>query len=209
LSQLIVKMNKVLLGTFPLADVTGSIVVRGLGGNDKITVHAKVARPADIYGGSGNDALTGGSGDDRLFGEAGDDRLTGGKGNNLLVGGTGNDKLTGGMDRDVLIGGAGSDKLNGGLGEDLLIGGSTGFDTDLTGLTNLFNDWNSVATYAERIDTITPGGVLNGTTQLSALTIQDSEKDMLTGAGGLDWFVVSATDKHDLKTGETTPLTLV
>ena len=202
-------MNKVLLGTFLQNDVTGRIVVRGLGGNDKITVHTKITKPADLYGGFGNDVLTGGSGDDRLFGEANDDKLIGGKGNNLLVGGSGNDKLTRGIGRDVLIGGAGADKLSGGLGEDLLIGGSTSFDADLTGLTNLFNDWNSAATYAERIDTITPGGVLNGATQLSAFTVQDTEKDMLTGAGGLDWFVVSATDKFDLKLpSETTPLTI-
>ncbi|MSR54390.1 MAG: hypothetical protein EXS09_14025, partial [Gemmataceae bacterium] len=178
--------------------------VRGLGGNDKITVNAKITKPVDLYGGFGNDVLTGGSGDDRLFGEANDDRLIGGKGNNLLGGGSGNDKLTGGTGRDVLIGGAGSDKLAGGgsTGEDLLIGGSTSFDTDLTGLTNIFNEWNSTSIYEDRIAYLQTGGGLNGTTFLSVSTVQDTEKDTLTGAGGLDWFLVSLLDKLDLKPGE-------
>lgn len=205
LSQLIVKLGKITLGTFTSTAVN-QIVVRGLGGNDKITVQTKIAQPADLYGGFGNDVLTGGSGNDRLFGEANDDRLIGGKGKNLLVGGDGNDKLTGGTDRDVLIGGAGSDKLSGGLGEDLLIGGSTSFDTDLTGLANILAEWNSGADYLVRIAHLQTGGGLNGTTFLSVSTVQDIDKDTLTGAGGLDWFVASLLDKFDLKPGESPAL---
>ena len=203
LSQLIVKLGKTTLGTYTAAAVN-RIEVRGLGGNDKITVNAKITKPVDLYGGFGNDVLKGGSGDDRLFGEANDDRLIGGKGNNLLVGGSGNDKLTGGTGRDVLIGGAGSDKLAGGgsTGEDLLIGGSTSFDTDLTGLTNIFIEWNSTSIYEDRIAHLQTGGGLNGTTFLSVSTVQDIDKDTLTGAGGLDWFLVSLLDKLDLKPGE-------
>jgi Ca2+-binding RTX toxin-like protein len=203
-----VMRNKESLGTFLLDDVDGRIVVRGLAGNDRVTISPKIPKPADLYGGSGKDSLTGGVGDDRLFGEAGDDRLMGGKGNNLLVGGDGNDMLTGGIGRDVLIGGAGTDRLSGGVGDDLLVAGKTDFDANLVGLADIVREWtaNTVTdTYANRVmhlsDTL--GGGLNGGTFLLAATVDvDSDKDTLSGSVGNDWFVISGLDKVDLKTGE-------
>ena len=53
-----------------------------------------------LFGGQGNDTLTGLGNDDRLFGEAGNDTLTGGGGN---------DHLEGGADADTLNGGTGND----------------------------------------------------------------------------------------------------
>ncbi|HEX3149657.1 MAG TPA: putative Ig domain-containing protein [Gemmataceae bacterium] len=195
-SQLVVKLGRSMLGSFPLASVTGRIVVHALGGNDKVTISSKVTKPADLFGGSSNDILTGGAGDDRLFGEAGEDSLIGGKGNNLLVGGDGNDRLTGGTSRDVLIGGAGSDKVSGAAGDDLLIGGPTDFDTDLASLANIVAEWKSDSTYADRILHLkgTTGGA-NLSTFLSATTVHDDGvKDVLTGAAGTDWFVIGALD---------------
>jgi Ca2+-binding RTX toxin-like protein len=195
-SQLVVKLGRSMLGSFPLASVTGRIVVHALGGNDKVTISSKVTKPADLFGGSSNDILTGGAGDDRLFGEAGEDSLIGGKGNNLLVGGVGNDRLTGGTSRDVLIGGAGSDKVSGAAGDDLLIGGPTDFDTDLASLANIVAEWKSDSTYADRILHLkgTTGGA-NLSTFLSATTVHDDGvKDVLTGAAGTDWFVIGALD---------------
>jgi len=200
-TQLVVTMNKMVFGVFAQGS-TNRIVVHGASGADKIAVSPKLLIPADLHGNAGNDALTGGSGDDRLFGEAGDDKLSGGKGNNLLVGGDGNDKLTGGTGRDVLIGGAGSDKLAGGASDDLLIGGKTDFDADLTGLGFLVAEWNpQTFDYATRIQhlTGTPGG-LNSGRFLNATTVEDDLiKDVLTGAAGSDYFVVSTLDTLDLK----------
>lgn len=46
-------------------------------------------------------------------------------------------------------------------------------------------------------------GGLNETTFLTVATVHDDGvKDRLTGGKGTDWFVVSALDKLDLKTGE-------
>ncbi len=82
----------------------------------------------DLNGGSGNNTLTGGAGDDHLFGGsgndvlnglAGDDRLDGGSGNDTLIGGAGNDAITGGSGNDVITGGAGNDVMTGGSGNDL------------------------------------------------------------------------------------------
>jgi Ca2+-binding RTX toxin-like protein len=55
------------------------------------------------------------SGANKLFGGAGDD---------ILTGGTGNDRLDGAEDNDTLIGGAGNDLLDGGLGTNSLTGGA-------------------------------------------------------------------------------------
>ena len=201
---LVVTLNRRVLGTFPLADVTGRVVGYGLAGNDKVTVNAKVTVPADLYGGTGNDALTGGAGADRLFGQAGDDKLVGGAGDNLLVGGDGKDVLTGGTGRDVLLGGAGADKLVGGAGDDLLVAGSTTLDADLTGLAAVLAEWTRTdLPYADRVTNLTTGGGLNGTTALSGGTVTDDGlKDVLTGGTGTDWFVTSLGDLFDRKDPE-------
>ncbi|HKB05004.1 MAG TPA: cadherin domain-containing protein, partial [Gemmataceae bacterium] len=87
LARVVAVVNGVTLASVPQADVTGRVVVRGLGGADRITVVATVAKSADLFGGDGNDTLTGGSRAD------------------LLVGGDGKDLLVGGLGRDVLFGG--------------------------------------------------------------------------------------------------------
>ena len=77
-----------------------------------------------IEGGNGSDTLSGGSGDDTLNGGSGNDKLSGGSGNDTLNGGSGNDKLSGGSGNDTLSGGSGNDELEGGSGNDMLFGGS-------------------------------------------------------------------------------------
>ena len=75
---------------------TSTIQVFGQGGNDTIALdESNGALPAaQLFGGAGNDTLTGGSGADQLFGGAGNDTLLGKGGNDLLFGGAGNDTLT-------------------------------------------------------------------------------------------------------------------
>ena len=77
---------------------TSTIQVFGQGGNDTIALdESNGALPAaQLFGGAGNDTLTGGSGADQLFGGAGNDTLLGKGGNDLLFGGAGNDTLIGG-----------------------------------------------------------------------------------------------------------------
>jgi Ca2+-binding RTX toxin-like protein len=140
----------------------------------------------DLYGGSGNDLLTGGAGAD------------------VLVGGIGSDKLAGGGGADVLIGGLGADKLTGGAGDDLLIGGATAFDLDPAGLALIRAEWASGSPYADRVAHLTGMAAgLNGGAILTAGTAADDGlKDVLTGGVGADWFVVGAPDALDLKAGE-------
>src|SRR5437868_3680592 len=67
------------LGGTPTVANTGLIEVFGQAGDDIITLNeANGALPrANIFGGAGNDIITGGSGNDMLFGESGNDTLLG------------------------------------------------------------------------------------------------------------------------------------
>src|SRR6476659_7388671 len=90
---------------------TDLIQVHGGDGNDVIRIdETNGALPAaQLFGGDGNDTLTGGSGNDTLFGQDGNDSLFGGAGNDTLVGGAGNDSVVGGLGADVANLGAGND----------------------------------------------------------------------------------------------------
>jgi len=111
---------------------TAEIEVFGQGGDDTITLdESNGALPAALlFGGAGNDTLTGGSGNDQLFGGAGNDTLLGKGGNDLLFGGDGNDTLIGGAGDDQVFGQGGNDLMiwNPGDGTDLFEGGD-GVDT--------------------------------------------------------------------------------
>ena len=120
-----------------------SIHIRGRGGNDTITVDAAIQAMSEIFGGSGNDTITGGSGSDVINGGRGHDSILGGEGNDSIVGlpgndtllggdgddtldgGSGHDSIEGGSDDDSLLGARGLDTLNGGDGDDVLLGGSS------------------------------------------------------------------------------------
>lgn len=111
---------------------TSLIQVFGQGGNDTIALNeANGALPrANLFGGSGNDTLTGGSGADMLFGQAGNDTLLGKGGIDFLFGGEGNDTLTGGDADDQVFGEAGNDRLIWNPGDDTdLNEGGAGIDT--------------------------------------------------------------------------------
>lgn len=63
---------------------------------------------------------TGGSLDDTLIGGIGNQQLWGTAGNDLLIAGTGDQALYGGSDNDYLIAGYGNDTLDGGSGYDVV-----------------------------------------------------------------------------------------
>jgi Ca2+-binding RTX toxin-like protein len=118
-------------GTATVAN-TAQISIFGQAGNDTLTLNeANGALPrANLFGGAGNDVITGGSGQDLIFGQDGNDTLLGKGGNDLLFGGGGNDTITGGTGDDQAFGESGDDRLiwNPGDGTDLNEGGS-GTDT--------------------------------------------------------------------------------
>src|SRR5215831_11960060 len=124
-------------GGTPTVANTALIQVFGQGGDDAITLNeANGPLPAaNLFGGAGNDTLTGGSGNDMLFGQAGNDTLLGKGGNDLLFGGDGNDTLIGGDGDDQVFGEAGNDRMvwNPGDDTDLNEGGAGNDTTEVNG----------------------------------------------------------------------------
>lgn len=120
------------VGTAPTIKSVNLISAFGLGGNDTISLdESGGALPrAHIFGGTGNDFLTGGSGADLLFGEAGNDILLGLRGNDLLFGSVGDDVLVGGAGFDQSFGQAGNDLLGWDPGDGSAVNeGGEGIDT--------------------------------------------------------------------------------
>ncbi|MCA9049391.1 MAG: hypothetical protein KDA89_11730, partial [Planctomycetaceae bacterium] len=142
-------------------------VVIGDGGDNNGGSDGRLAVSALVFGGAGNDHLTGGAGDDVLIGGSGNDKLDGRGGNNVLSGGAGDDKLDGGDGFDILIGGTGKDQLAGRNGNDLLIGGAAGDEDDEFAL--------AAALYAWANDDLS-AALLN----LGSIT-DDEDRDVLEG----------------------------
>jgi Ca2+-binding RTX toxin-like protein len=119
-------------GGTPTVANTTRIQAFGLDGDDTMSINeSNGALPAsNLFGGEGNDTLTGGSGADQLFGQGDNDTLLGRGGVDLLFGGEGNDTLTGGAADDQMFGQGGNDRMiwNPGDASDLMEGGA-GTDT--------------------------------------------------------------------------------
>ncbi|HYO09460.1 MAG TPA: calcium-binding protein [Tepidisphaeraceae bacterium] len=125
-----------------------SILLKGNGGDDLLTITDALTLKASLQGGNGNDTLRGGGGSDSLDGGAGNDRLDGGKGSDLFRGGAGADsadysartaKVTVGIgnlfddgeanerdniqwDVEVLIGGSAGDSLKASTPDNTILG---------------------------------------------------------------------------------------
>jgi len=153
-------------GGQPTVANTTDIVVFGGNGDDTISLDNAALPPAQLFGGNGNDVLTGGSGADQLFGGNGNDTLNGGDGNDILDGGAGNDTVVGGKGTDTAFLGAGNDTFiwNPGEGSDL-VEGQAGFDTlDFLGA-NITEDINISANGSRALFSRVAGNVtmdLNG-----------------------------------------------
>jgi Ca2+-binding RTX toxin-like protein len=149
------------------------IVVRGLAGDDTITLDPKLAIKAFL------------SGDD------GDDTLGGGKANDILLGGLGKDKLLGQKGRDILIGGLDSDTLLGGAHDDLLIAGTTAHDANPAAIRAVWEEWTAKRKYAQRIARLETG--VDGLPSLNKSTVfDDGISDVLDGQAANDWFFAAA-----------------
>ena len=89
----------------------------------------------------------------------------------------------------MLIGGAGADNVDGGIGDDIMIGGTTDHDANVAALAAILAEWSSGNAYDQRTINLRNGTGANNPTRLSANEWDDDNvSDMLTGAGGDDWF---------------------
>ena len=120
-----------------------------------------------------------------VFGGNGDDHISGGRGNDALFGGAGNDHISGGLGADILVGGTGKDKIKGGDGNDLLIGGS---------LVNDFNDLSIIDAIDSAMAQWATGDLADTFSFLGTI-IDDDEKDDLFGEKGNDTIYGGKGDK--------------
>src|ERR1700761_4226837 len=177
------------VGGTPTVANTGLIEVFGQAGNDTISLNeATGALPAaNLFGGDGNDTITGGSGNDMLFGQAGNDILLGKGGNDFLFGGDGNDTLTGGAGNDQVFGEAGNDLMiwNPGDGTDLFEGGD-GVDTAQVNGGNGAESFTITANGSRvRFDRISPApfSIDIGTTENLVLRANGGDDTIVAGNG--------------------------
>ncbi|MEZ6034468.1 MAG: Ig-like domain-containing protein [Planctomycetaceae bacterium] len=116
-----------------------------------------------IFGGNGNDDLSGGRWMDAIFGGAGRDKIDGKDGNDILIGGEGRDYLKGGRGKDLLIGGLlGKDFSDGAFLDDIdaaMVEWASGNIADtLNSLGSIVDDNTADSLVGERKkDTLFPG----------------------------------------------------
>ena len=170
-------------GTATVAN-TALMSVFGQGGNDTLTLNeANGALPSvQLFGGAGNDTLTGGSGNDLLFGQANNDTLLGKGGFDFLFGGADADTLTGGDADDQVFGESGNDRMIWNPGDDTdLNEGGDGTDTVEVNGGNGTEAFTTTANGTRvRFDRLTPAPF--------SLDIGTSEKLNVNANGGDDSF---------------------
>jgi Ca2+-binding RTX toxin-like protein len=173
-----------IIGGTPTVANTSLMQVFGQNGNDTLSLNeANGALPrANLFGGAGNDTLTGGSAADMLFGQAGNDTLLGRGGNDLLFGGAGNDVLTGGDADDQVFGEADNDRIIWNPGDDTdLNEGGAGTDTVEVNGGNGTETFTATANGTRvRFDRVTPAPF--------SLDIGTSENLVVNANGGDDSF---------------------
>ncbi len=195
-------------GTSTVAN-TSLIQVFGTGGNDTIKLdETNGALPAaQLFGGDGNDKITGGSGNDLLFGQAGNDTINGGGGNDLLFGGDGNDTLDGGTGNDQIFGQAGDDRMiwNPGGGSDLFEGGDGNDTAEVNGGNGAETFTITANGTRVRFDRVTPGpfSLDIGTTENLVLNAGGGDDVITAGNGlaGLIQLTLNGGDGNDTITG--------
>jgi Ca2+-binding RTX toxin-like protein len=175
------------IGGTPTVANTASIRVFGLAGSDQIALgEANGALPAaQLFGGEGNDTLTGGSSADQLSGQAGNDTLLGKGGSDLLFGGSGNDTLIGGDADDQAFGQGDDDRMIWNAGDDTdLNEGGAGVDTVEVNGGNGSEQFTATANGARvRFDRLTPAPF--------SIDIGTSENLVVNMNGGDDRFSAS------------------
>ncbi len=161
----------------------GDDTLLGGGWDDNVSDNGRYDEGEAITSGTGEDRIWSGGGDDLVVAAAGDDVLGGGIGDDTIEAGGGDDIIYGGRDagdtglNDVLHGGAGGDTVFGGAGNDMVTGGA--------GNDNLFSGAGT--------DTV-DGGAGNDTLWGGA------GDDRFTGGSGDDLFVFSAGHGDDTVT---------
>jgi Ca2+-binding RTX toxin-like protein len=105
---------------FSYVDVS-TIWINGGPGDDRISIDQTISPikfNTTIYGGLGDDRISGGSGRDRILCGEGDDSVAGLSGSDIIYGDEGDDTISGNAGNDFISGGDGDDLIQGDLGND-------------------------------------------------------------------------------------------
>ncbi|MDD4949465.1 cadherin-like domain-containing protein, partial [Sulfuricurvum sp.] len=148
---------------------SGNDTITGSTGNDSIS---GLSGDDTIHGGTGHDIINGGDGNDTLYGDAGNDTINGGAGIDSIYGGDGNDIIDGGTGADSIDAGAGNDTITYDAADTMIDGGS-GMDTILlaSGTSIDFSLLNTSNDTMHQVEIIDLKP--NGDHKLTNLTLQD------------------------------------
>jgi Ca2+-binding RTX toxin-like protein len=183
------------LDTLNFSMVTTSVTMNlGAAPYQQQPVHSN--RMLQILDAADIESVFGGSGNDYLTGNARANQLNGNSGNDVLVGNGENDKLWGGAGRDIIVGGAGADSLFGGAGDDILIAGFFSTENRPDRLNDLRTAWIDNSDFLTRVTTLRSSvGPSGATLQVNTTVFDDADSlDVLTGDADLDWFFSAADD---------------
>ena len=137
-------------------------------------------------------------GRDGLYGGLGNDTISGGDGIGFLFGDAGNDTITGGIDADVIDGGTGADTMTGGAGNDIFVVDNVGDVVNESGLTNGTDYvFSSVSTSLTGTAYAVDHGTLTGTANIDLAG--NSLANRLTGNSGNN--VLDGADGNDTLNG--------
>ncbi len=101
------------------------IILRGKGGDDRISIDGDFSVRSKIFGDDGDDTLTGGAGKDSIAGGRGADLIQGGDGNDSISGDAGDDRINAGAGNDSVGGGGGGNVIHGDAGNDVIEAAAT------------------------------------------------------------------------------------
>ncbi len=189
------------------------ILLYGFNGDDKITIEDDIVEPVEVWGGSGDDSIKGGSGNDIILGQSGDDNLWGGNGRDIVIGGLGADKIHGDAQDDILIAGFTIYESDFALGAPAAFG-ATASATHLQNrqaLAAIMAEWASNRTYSQRRLNILGIGSTNRNngnyflkTSNQSMTqntvFDDAAVDKIWGDSGTDWFFANnISDQGNVK----------
>jgi Ca2+-binding RTX toxin-like protein len=146
-----------------------------------------------------------------VYGGAGDDRLSGSPSDDVLLGGDGDDLLFGGNGRDLLIGGNGADRLVGNSDDDILIAGTTDYDAAEAALCQIMDEWTRTdegfitrVLHLRGVADEHVGTGHNGGNFLNDETVHDDgREDLLVGNSGSDWFFFNKDGDGDHRKKDT------
>jgi hypothetical protein len=144
-----------------------------------------------VHGGSGDDTITTGDGNDTIYGDAGNDTIHSGAGTDTIFAGSGDDFVNGGVGTDTAYLGSGRDSFewNPGEGSDVIDGGS-GTDTLVFNGANIDENFSLSANGHQTVFLRDKGNIrmdMNHVEQLSLAALGGSDNVTINDLSGTDF----------------------